>query len=565
VKFSAADPPNAGVADGTLADGNDSKLDGPCEVCHTLTKYHTNTGDGTNHFDGTNCLQCHQHFTTDIVNYFWPTFIGTQSHVTHFTDPKGPLLGESPDCTVCHYPPDFSKFGPSGDSLDDTDVCDECHSPGGAFDGVGKTGPDTDPDYPKWVAYGAKFNWADGIYTEDGDALKAGKEDWCGGCHDDVPSIVDSGATPATDPVPAPNVMGDNAQTYGYNVNGHGGNPSNKVYCSDCHDLTVLHIDGKPRTYEAALDNWQEGYRLDTPMDIPRIDTYGQNAFRLCYKGCHHLYTDQFSFFTNFRDDRYSEGYNFHEIHLDETFVQGPEGIVFDSDFDGQNCGPGQGGQCADSAITCTACHNVHGSPSAKMTRHGELIRPPDTIPALDFIWYKNDKTTPTLVFDDSRWGSMLCGRTYNLDYNHVCFGCHDTGRIDYWRVPGAGVGLSVHQVWTSDPSDPQGDPKTSFNRGDPIRYHVTFTVSGPTSQNYYLETGKAKVTDSTGTKLYNLDKNAFLTPNQAPYEWTWDDKTVPAGAATGTAKAVVQVQMFDQSGGNLIMSRKKVWKFQIH
>src|SRR3990172_13142570 len=191
VKFSSSDSPNPGVADGTLADGNDSLLDGACEVCHTQTNYHKNTSDGKNHFDGVNCTVCHPHFLDDITNYFEPRFVGNQSHVTHFDDPKGPqfkIKRPNDFCTYyCHSTSDFSLFK-DGQPKASTTICNPCHSKGGAFDGVDD------------LAIGAKTNWGD---DEDGDGvykraqpidpwpnvLKDGKEDWCAGCHDAGTSV----------------------------------------------------------------------------------------------------------------------------------------------------------------------------------------------------------------------------------------------------------------------------------------------------------------------------------------------------------------------------------------
>ena len=77
--------------DGALA--NTDSPDGACQVCHTATSYWKNDGSGNTHYAGNNCLACHPHFTDEVVNYFAPTFIGGQSHFTHFDDPNGPRLG----------------------------------------------------------------------------------------------------------------------------------------------------------------------------------------------------------------------------------------------------------------------------------------------------------------------------------------------------------------------------------------------------------------------------------------------------------------------------------------
>jgi hypothetical protein len=169
------------------------------------------------------------------------------SHSTHFDSAKGPgfpLNGTG--CYVCHAAGDrqcqsIPLFADDG-FLETTGVCDNCHSPNGTFDGVG----DLDPGNPYSVAFGAKYNWDAGIYEPDGENLKAGKELWCVTCHDGDAADVDN--LPANSEADgsgiwAPNISGDNT-TYGFYVNGH-----RSELCSDCHDLTVTHIDGEARTY----------------------------------------------------------------------------------------------------------------------------------------------------------------------------------------------------------------------------------------------------------------------------------------------------------------------------
>jgi len=53
--------------DGTPGSYVDGTGGGLCEVCHTLTLYHNNTGTGTPHNDGTACTTCHTH-----SGYFLP-------------------------------------------------------------------------------------------------------------------------------------------------------------------------------------------------------------------------------------------------------------------------------------------------------------------------------------------------------------------------------------------------------------------------------------------------------------------------------------------------------------
>jgi len=101
--------------------------------------------------------------------------------------------------------------------------------------------PNFEVENPNSVAYGAKYNWKDGIYQTNG-TLKVGKEKWCAGCHDNVPSVVETKT--ATD------IVGDNT-TYGYYLDAHG----NATYgvkridvsypqgeCLHCHDVSKARV-----------------------------------------------------------------------------------------------------------------------------------------------------------------------------------------------------------------------------------------------------------------------------------------------------------------------------------
>ena len=514
---------------GTLADGDDGNLDGACEVCHTSTTYHTNTGDGTTHFDGTNCILCHPHFESDITNYFEPRFVGTQSHTTHFADPKGPLFEiKRPNdfCTYyCHDTDDFKRFK-DGELLADTNVCDDCHSAGGAFNGVND----------------AKAEWEDGIYESNGIDLKAGNEGWCGTCHDGGTSIVDG--------VPAPNVMGNNT-TYGYNVSGHGKDPLNYITCDGCHDFALAHTDGRARTYKATSSNpdrsYRNGYRLNDDMTIPRNGEGAQTSFKLC-TNCHVYTSITNRLVTNFRDDLKNVTFSYHENHLEwyNTF------LAYDSDFDG--VGTPEGYNVADSAMSCPACHNVHGSKTPAMMRSGELIGHPND--AFEFRWYEADGTTVTTIFANSQYGALECDNVPNLSHNHVCFGCHPPGLppnpptlIRYYRAPGGPVTLVVNNVWTTDLSN---TIKDIFAVGEDVRYHVSFTVSGEGS--YFIKSPKkqSKAFNTSGTKWSTkLPKTGTLSAGD--YEWTWDE-TISGTATPGSgAKVKIQLKMFDAPGGTVI------------
>lgn len=560
-----------------LADGV-APINGPCEVCHTTTKYYRNNGPGESHYSG-NCVTCHPHFLEDIKDYFEPRFVGNQAHFTHFNDPKGPMLGSS-SCYYnvggCHNPSSFKKFGLENASLSTTAVCNACHSNGGVFNGVGNLGTcssttttvcNEDTDCPpsetcnidyNSVAYGAKANWEHGAYESVPSGfpsvLKEGKEDWCAGCHDNVPASSHADGTG----VKAPNVMGNSSQTYGYNVNGHG--PKGFV-CADCHDLAVTHLDGEARTYSASAspNNYRAGYRLNEDMAVPRNGQIFPAAFKLC-TNCH-LYTNIIGSTSNFRDDFRVR--NYHQMHLEWW----PALICSDSDFDGPGgTGGCSSGTCKDSAMTCIICHNVHGANgNSEMIRHGELISSPGTtnkVPALDFHWYKADGVTQTTVYNDSRYGGLLCGIEPDISINHVCYGCHATGELKWNRTPGGPLAVTIEAVWASDYSDVT---HPSFAPDANIRYHVRFTSNGP-DPTYFMKspgaTSKVLINTTIGPYTKKLPKNAILAPGT--YEWTWDD-IVPHNAIRGsTASITVKINMWDHSGGTILSSNKKSVNFTI-
>ncbi|MDY6989854.1 MAG: hypothetical protein SWQ30_17570, partial [Thermodesulfobacteriota bacterium] len=95
-------------------------------------------------------------------------------HGAHLNGAKGPELTS---CTDCHLAEEGGGVMKDSEPLSTTNVCDACHSPGGAFNGVDSTGD----------SVGAKNNWDTGVYADDG-TLQAGKEKWCAGCHDEMPA-----------------------------------------------------------------------------------------------------------------------------------------------------------------------------------------------------------------------------------------------------------------------------------------------------------------------------------------------------------------------------------------
>lgn len=351
-------------------------------------------------------------------------------------------------------------------TLEKTRVCNSCHSPAGNYDGF------NDQDI------GAKNNWKEGVYEQERlseyKILKKGKEKWCLGCHDKQPSTSRSEGIG----VYAPNIAGDETLStfygkgYGYFITGHGLGKNNNypgsqesgagLSCTDCHDVSLPHIDHIHRTYSAAKNNYQLGYRLQRvegqePMDIPRTWTDGvpDNAandnplqdwpdFALCF-ACHKrgeilgdagLSDDYYQnpIKTNFYDNSYTKlvGNEQQPVNLHTTHLEGR--------FRGKNLDwASSWGNVADSSISCPACHNVHGSPSPRMMRHGELISTPGTIdklPGLNFSYLPSPPRNVSL--DNSTGGeifSHIKAGPGTIANNKICNTCHQAW-CNYSRTP---------------------------------------------------------------------------------------------------------------------------------
>ncbi|MHB8810796.1 MAG: Ig-like domain-containing domain, partial [Desulfobulbaceae bacterium] len=383
---------------------------------------------------GTGCVECHGH---DVGTLYDPDMStpysagsaaslgrGTvQSHSTHTETDSDDAKGPGLYCDSCHDITNFPNFKSGTDSngdgrysLSETDVCNTCHSPGGTYDGL------DDP------VIGAKAIWRTGAYVATNDStLRTGKEKWCATCHDEEPSIIKG--------VAAPNVIGDEDGIYaygtgwGYYKTGHGlatgvyaasEAPAASQQCSGCHDYANAHIDGEHRTYNAAADNYQVGYRLKYSMDIPRSQEDADD-FPLCF-ACHGSdpYLVQSDYTTNFRSSTPTNGHWKHLLNMRPS-------NDWDSDGDG----------VGDSRISCPACHNVHGSPSPRMVRHGELISTPgttDKVPALD-LQYTPAGTYPTLLESTGGVTHSYGSGGGSIAKNHICNMCHNDS-YTYTRTP---------------------------------------------------------------------------------------------------------------------------------
>jgi len=373
------------------------------------------------------------------------------SHQVHLSADYGPQItcGTS---NYCHTDTGMTAGGQflDGQIFTTTTVCDACHSPLGAYDGVNDAN------------IGAKPNWATGVFT--GPDLTPGKEKWCVGCHDDAPSVINS--------VSAPNIAGSDLNSdctnvgvpysccagldtgtcdYGYYHTGHGKYGSE---CLACHDPSVTHVDGDARTYSAAADNYQAGYRLKSvggqaPLVIPRpLTPVTADQFRQCFT-CHDSapFMNSDNMDTNFRAD------------VDDScvaFITGPKNRhwehlsitedKYDSDWDGVS---------ADSPPSCPACHNVHGprvrvgvTNAPAMIRTGELIGR-ESEGALDLDYFINPCNVSLIIPDDltfsgtnetmgSTGGIMAeylpAGNNGSIARNGVCDMCH-TEAQPYWRA----------------------------------------------------------------------------------------------------------------------------------
>ena len=268
-------------------------------------------------------------------------------------------------CHDCHLGLNPAVFV-DGEELEYTNLCDDCHSPGGGYDGV---------DAASLI--GAKNNWDSGVYSAN-DLLVPGKEQWCVGCHDDEPAEIAQ--------LTAPDVSL-------FWIAGHGRGDTG--LCTDCHDTTVAHIDGDARTY--AFDSayyapgesgvaYAAGYRLryigdEVPLMIPvnygitfsySAQTMKDNAFRLCFS-CHDSLkilddTPGDGIDSNFkaslpnppRDYSYAWGSGA-DVNEHVSHIMNYIGPFADSDWDTGTTGPG-GSNGNDTLMSCSSCHNVHGA-----------------------------------------------------------------------------------------------------------------------------------------------------------------------------------------------------------
>jgi hypothetical protein len=441
--------------------------DGVCEVCHTQTDYWRNDGTGAAHYGGPSevdqCLSCHMH-----EGGFLGEMPDDAPHNMHMGISLGGLHGpQVQSCIDCHIStqhtlPEMVTAG----------ACDNCHSPGGFYNGV--TGDANG-------SVGAADNWTDLVRQPDG-SITPGKEKWCAGCHDDVPanSHADGGG------IDAPPVAGDGT-TWGFYVTGHGRAPIDHE-CIECHDESFQHIDdihrtytfdetdaggvaGVPDIYEPANVGvaYAAGYRLkymsgEPPLMIPSNYRYTfdydflqhrDNAQRLCTDVCHepekvfHNTPLDGVLDTNFMASagaadptanypkKYSHVWgNGADINDHVSHIVNYLGVYWNSDWDdattASDAAPGSTG--CDSMIVCSSCHNVHGSQgylgstNEAMIRCGNLI---DREPGYGFRYLVEDAGGYPNVTSNGATRATSIGAVFSHDTgtgeNVMCIGCHGT------------------------------------------------------------------------------------------------------------------------------------------
>jgi len=589
VVFSATTGPNS------YADG-DSTYDGVCEVCHTNTSHHRNDGNNPDpdpHYAGEDCIACHSH--SDGFSHGGGSGTGCESchghddgyggaqggagtfatHSTHTENDADDLKGPNIGCSDCHNTDSYPDFT-DATSLAATAVCDSCHSSGGGYDGVAM----------------AKANWATGIYDYESDSekLRSGNELWCATCHDTVPANSkqdDSG-------VDAPNVIGDEdaglaegyryGTGYGFYKTGHGlasgtypasGGPRANAECTDCHDVALAHIDHDSRTYAAADNNYQAGYRLAYSMDIPRVDSgWPISDFELCAQ-CHDMdpFFQKTNLTSNLRNVQTSgtstdlsetvltdstKSWGVNEFLYDGTVLipniekpwnvytvssntantitvsgsmladgasignyrvvcnghryhlkMGPTGPMspgspnWDSDWSATSGGDMQ----LDSGISCTTCHNVHGSKYGRMVRDGELIsKIYNRKPGLDFYYvdsgysYAGPTTLPESIGGHWSNGARMCAN------------CHGSPDARFYRAAkGTASLLSASNQY--------------FSVGDSATEISTITIT---------DNAQAGSLNSAGDIRIRIPDSLSMT-------WdTGDTSAVMGGTATGKVNSTV-------------------------
>ena len=362
-------------------------------------------------------------------------------------------------------------------TLDETDVCNSCHSPEGSYNGVDTVGE----------SVGAKDNWrSNGVYSADNITLKPGKEKWCAGCHDErhdsepYSSNVNTSDYDALAEINrsvdvfAPPVIGDEDDPYNYGTGwgfyktGHGipkdqsipssggSKPGPGQECNNCHDPRLPHIDGNQRTFDCADgcdgEEHQAGYRLKLPMEIPLSGIPGveESNYQLCFS-CH-----DFEAITNASGDGndlpnttnyfdiYETTKNLHFRHLNYN------GTIASVDWTGS----------WNSRLTCIYCHNPHGTKNFAMIRTGDILgvddKASDGLKRGIKVWYRNANITTRPVYGNPPDPANLTLSASDGSYfrgglaadGYCAVDCHGTTTREIIRTPVQNTDQLPMLVW---------------------------------------------------------------------------------------------------------------------
>jgi len=332
---------------------------------------------------GIGCEPCHGHspgfeYLPDMFSQGKGSW---KSHATHTQADGANVRGPNVACNACHDFDNFPYFKSGNDtdsdgriSLNETTVCDACHSPGGAYDGVGD------------AEAGARTNWKFAIYS--GSGLRSGKGNWCLTCHDDAPSLVNGSS--------APNKAG-NGTSYGYNLTGHGryssfvrlslqdssaaGNPGAKCGCMDCHDSQAPHIASAvdDSRLKAGFENdrnnsncvqchAREGIANHSPFWFTTFDAYSASAHgKVKCADCHDVHGSSGPYTGMLRADNEQLCYQCHRNGAVENNPLSASGLpasihdVFTMPSSSQHdIGAPLTVNGKEYTLQCASCHNVH-------------------------------------------------------------------------------------------------------------------------------------------------------------------------------------------------------------
>jgi predicted CXXCH cytochrome family protein len=507
------------------ADGNpdDSTPNGVCQVCHTQTGHWRS--DGTRAAigvhateNGSDCIRCHRHEEgflhgggggtgCDACHGYDGGAGTTVSHSTHTENDADDLRGPYITCDVCHDTSNFPYFRSGTDSngdgrieLSETDVCDNCHSPGGSYDGV------NDP------VIGAKANWREGVYS--GGDLKAGKEKWCAGCHDEAPG----NSRPDGTGIDAPNKAGDNT-TYGYYVTGHGrttgnyarlswqetsatGNPAAGIQsCTACHDgepseAHIDHVAGSTVRLKSGYENDQQNTNCSNchppgavavadPQFYTNSSEYENSAHagRLCTE-CHEVHGATGPYVAMTKADKENLCFQCHTdgiVQNDAISNNRPGGYISADDIQEAFSKSTRhdlgtvftvGGKTYE--LQCTSCHNIHivtgkywdapqnKSPVTRFTNNTEVWGDDPGEKMNDFAalgsgsggWYYSKARGGIISFDQPAvYQPPKQGSGYNYefggdilpDYATFCLDCHSYRVVNEIGAINWGQGISCN------------------------------------------------------------------------------------------------------------------------